>query len=191
MNQAVCLEHLQGTGCTLELVDYYADDRIVLVMEYPNMSYTLQDCLKSFGRQLPSRMTWKQVIAAIANSLMMCQDNDVFYRGLDPRNVVFCASGDKLKLLLLQSEWCDLENKIDCVYREGYRSPEQDLCDDFNRESAEVYALGCVLADMVKAKLAENSSGSRTLIAEMKAKESDNRPSLERIAHHRFLNGDF
>jgi serine/threonine protein kinase len=144
-------------------------------------------------------MTWKGIIASIANALMACQDKGVIYRGLDPQNVLFCSSGDTfvVKLLMMDFEWCSdvydgPRNKVNCVYPEGYRSPEQDVdTDEFDRESAEVYALGCILDDMVKIGLAQICTATRVLTAQMKATNPDSRQSLERIAHHRYLNGDF
>ena len=199
-----CLKRLRGMGCVIELLDYYKEnDELVMVLEYPSRCCTLYECLTNH-RHLPVEMTWQLIIAMIANALLVCKDKYIVYRGLEPKNVLLCASGGEYSVKLLdfedcidiQSKFFDVQNggpgKRRFVYPEEYRSPEQDIEErDYDQEAAQVYALGRILHDMVKNGLVRDCSAARIMWAHMTATNPELRPTLESIVANKWLNGEF
>ena len=156
--EIICLKRLRGVESAIQLLDYYMDrveQRFVLVLEFPVPCFTLHDCLVNY-RQPPPDISWKAIIVMIANALMEFKDRGVVYGELEPSNVLFCVSSGRIIVKLLDFEACtDVVNgrysEIGSIYPQPYRSPEQDVDPkNYDREAAQVYALGSILDEMVR-----------------------------------------
>ena len=192
-----CLQRLRNLNGATQLLDYYVDrerNEFVLVLEY-GREFTLHHYLTNQHRHIgsPPRIAWKQIIPAIATALLNMWNKDVVYRDLEPKNVLIyvCNNYVDVKLLAPKTRENALISQAGNVCSESYRSPEQTVGDDdFDPETAQVYALGCILDNMVEGGFIEKCTASRVLTAQMKARNPALRLSLDRIAGNRWFNGD-
>lgn len=195
INEVICLMKLRHLPCVIKLLDYYIDKQtleFVLVLEYPYPCYTVYDYLKE---NLPGEVTCKYILSRIANALLVCSASGYACGDVNLENALVCVTGDHVATIkLIDFETCtDLANGnyslTGCVYTPAYRSPEQNQypC-DYDKEKAQVYAMGCMIQEMMNMKLIPLYSRVRLLVASMKTKNPELRLSLARFVSHAFFN---
>eukprot|EP00042_Codosiga_hollandica_P049580 m.577807 g.577807 ORF g.577807 m.577807 type:complete len:440 (-) comp57916_c0_seq18:1632-2951(-) len=122
--------------------------RLYLVFEF--MDHTLLNELEKAGRGLPAH-TLRRYIWQLAAALSFCHSHNVIHRDLKPENVLISKQG-LIKL-------CDFgfartiagpgEAITDYVATRWYRSPELLVGDTQYGTPVDVWAIGCVFAEML------------------------------------------
>lgn len=99
---------------------------------------------------------YKQYAFQLVDALMFCQNKGVFHRDIKTQNILYYEDKDCLKISdfgLARSHSCtkNYKNWTKLVYSLWYRAPEILLSSTITAKS-EVWALGCVLYEMLTGK---------------------------------------
>lgn len=166
INEVNCLTELRHLSCVIKLLDHFIDPlrfTFVVVLEY---GYPCFD-LYQYMQMSPPESACKDAFDEVTKAVLMIRDAGYDYSPVVAENVVFCTSFSNGKVDV-DVKLVDFEH---CV-RRGYRSMERG-------EPTQVFALGCLLLEMVRMRLIRKTARVMSFARLLKNGDPARRPCLD------------